>query len=91
MIIGTGVLFSIQNIWEMTTVVNKMACRLCTAYPPAIILRLSIADHVTISSATVYSQYVKALCTQQKHGKFHYNDCGTTARPTKNQLIQLVL
>ena len=43
--------FSIQNVWEMTTVVYKIACCLCTACPPAIVLKLSIAD--TISSATV--------------------------------------
>ena len=32
--------FSIQNVWEMTTVVYKIACHSCTACPPAIVLRL---------------------------------------------------
>ena len=50
--------FSIQNVWEMTTVVYKIACHSCTACPPAIVLRLSIAD--TIISATVYSQCIKS-------------------------------
>ena len=45
--------FSIQNVWEMTTVVYKIACRSCTACSPVIVLRLSIAD--TTSSATMYS------------------------------------
>ena len=61
--------FSIQNVWEMTTVVYKITCHSCTAYPPDIVLRLSIAD--TVSSATVYSQCVKALRTRQKHGEFY--------------------
>ena len=42
-------------------------------------LRLSFAD--TISSATVYSQYVKTLHMQQKHTKFYCHDCRTAARP----------
>ena len=45
--------FSIQNVWEMTTVVDKIACRSCTACPPPIVLRLFIAD--TIGFTTVYS------------------------------------
>ena len=73
----------------MTTVVYKIACRSCTACPPAIVLRLSIPD--TISSATVYSQYVKAFRTRQKHGKFYCQDCETAARPNKNRLTWLVL
>ena len=32
--------FSIQNAWEMTTLVDKIPCRSCTACPPAIVLRL---------------------------------------------------
>ena len=81
--------FSIQNVWQMTTLVDKTACRSCAACHPATVLRLSIAD--TISSDKVYSQYVKALHTQQKHGKFYCHYCGTTARPTKNRLTRLVL
>ena len=80
--------FAIQNVWEMTTVVDKIACRSCTACPLPIVLRLFIAD--TISSATVCSQYVKILCTRQKR-KFYCHNYGTTARPTKNRLTQLVL
>ena len=72
--------FSIQNVWEMTTVVYKIACHSCTACPP--VLRLSIAD--SISSATVYSQCVKALHTRQKHGEFYWHDCKTASRPNKN-------
>ena len=68
--------------------VYKIACCLCTACPPAIILRLSIAD--TISSATVYSQCVKTLCTWQKHGEFYCHDSGTASRPNKNRLAQLI-
>ena len=45
--------FSIQNVWEMTTVVDKIACRSCTACPPPMVLRLFIAD--TIGFTTVYS------------------------------------
>ena len=45
--------FSIQNVWEMTTVVDKIACRSCTACPPPIVLRLFIAD--TIGFTKVYS------------------------------------
>ena len=45
--------FSIQNVWEMTTVVDKIACRSCTACPPPTVLRLFIAD--TIGFTTVYS------------------------------------
>ena len=45
--------FSIQNVWEMTTVVDKIACRSCTACPPPIVLRLFIAD--TIGFTMVYS------------------------------------
>ena len=63
---------------EMATVVNKIACRLCTACPPAVISRLD-----TISSATVYSQYIEVLRTRQKRDKFYCHDCGTLARPTK--------
>ena len=81
--------FCMQNVLEMTTVVCKIACCLCTACPPAIVLRLSIAD--TISSATVYSQCVKALRTRQKHGKFYCHDCGTVSRPNKNRLVRLIL
>ena len=81
--------FSIQNVWEMTTVVYKIACHSCTACPPAIVLRLSIAD--TISSATVYSQCVKALRTRQKHGEFYCHDCGTASRPNKKRLARLIL
>ena len=33
--------FSIQNLWVMTTVADKIACCSYTACPPAIILRLS--------------------------------------------------
>ena len=73
----------------MTTVVYKIACRLCTACPPASVLRLSIAD--TISSAIVYSPNVKALRTWQKHGKFYCHDCGTAARQNKNRLTRLIL
>ena len=40
--------FSIQNLWEMTTVVYKIACCSCTACPPAIVLRLSIADTINL-------------------------------------------
>ena len=76
--------FSIQNIWEMTTVVYKIASHSCTACPPAIVLRLSITD--TISSATVYSQCVKALRTRQKHGKFYCHDCGTVSNQIKTNL-----
>ena len=46
-------LCSIQNVWEMTIMVDKIACHSCTACPPAIILRLFIVD--TISFPTVYS------------------------------------
>ena len=74
---------------EMTTLGDKIACCSCTACPPAIVLRLFIAD--TIISATVYSQCVKVLRTQQKHGKFYRHDCGTTARPNKNRLTRLIL
>ena len=81
--------FAIQNVWEMTTVVDKIACRSCTACPPSIVLRLFIAD--TTSSATICRQYVKSLRTQQKHGKFSCHNCRTTARPTKNQLTQPIL
>ena len=45
--------FSIQNVWEMTTVVDKIACRSCTVCPPPMVLRLFIAD--TIGFTTVYS------------------------------------
>ena len=83
--LGVSFLFSVQNVWEMTTMVDKTACRSCTVCLPAIILRLSIAD--TISSDNVYSEYVKALHMWQKHGKFYCHYCRTTARPTKNQLI----
>ena len=41
------------NVWEMTTVVDQIARCLCTAYPPAIVLRLFIAD--TLRFATAYS------------------------------------
>ena len=82
-------LFSIQTVWEMTTMVYNIACHSCTACPPAIVLRLSIAD--TISSATVYSQCVKALRTRQKHGEFYCHDCGTASRPNKNRLARLIL
>ena len=81
--------FAIQNVWKMTTVVDKIACRMCTACPPSIVLRLFIAD--TISSATICRQYVKSLRTRQKHGKFSCHNCGTTARPTKNQLTRPIL
>ena len=37
-------LFSVLNVWEMITVVNKIAWRSCMSCPQAIILRLSIAD-----------------------------------------------
>ena len=80
---------SIQNVWEMTTVVYKIACHSCTTCPPAIALRLPIAD--TISSATVYRQCVKALRTRQKHGEFYCHDCGTASRPNKNRLTQFIL
>ena len=76
--------FSVQNVWEMTTMVYKIACCSCTACPPAIVLRLSIPD--TISSATVYSQYVKALRTRQKHGK---NTANSTAMIAKQRLDQI--
>ena len=81
--------FSVQNVWEMTTVVYKIACRSCTVCPPVIVFRLSIAD--TISSATVYSQCVEALRKRQKHGKFYCHDFGTAARPNKNRLARLIL
>ena len=81
--------FSVQNVWKMTTVVYIIACCSCTACLPATILRLSIAD--TISSATLYRQYVKALRRQQKHSKFYRHDCGTGARLSKNRLTGLVL
>ena len=84
----SSLFFAIQNVWEMTTVVDKIACRSCTACPLPIVLRLFIAD---ISSATVCSQYVKTLRTRQKHGKFYCHNYGTTARPTKNRLTRLVL
>ena len=81
--------FAIENVWEMTTAVDKIACRSCTTCPLPIVLRLFVAD--TISSATVCSQYVKTLRTRQKHGKFYYHNYGTTARPTKNRLTRLIL
>ena len=81
--------FSVQNVWEMTTVVYKIACRSCTVCLPVIVFRLSIAD--TISSATVYSQCVEALRKRQKHGKFYCHDFGTAARPNKNRLARLIL
>ena len=81
--------FSIQNVWEMTTVVYKIACHSCTPYSPATVLKLSIAD--TISSDIVYSQYVEVLCMWQKHDKFYCHDCRTASRPNKNWLTQLIL
>ena len=81
--------FAVQNVWEMTTVVDKIACRSCTTCPLPIVSRLFVAD--TISSATVCRQYVKSLRTRQKHGKFSCHNCGTTARPTKNQLTRPIL
>ena len=62
---------------EMTAVVNKIACRLYTMCPPAIVLRLSIAD--TLTFATVYSQYIKGLCTWQ-------NTANSTAMIAKQRL-----
>ena len=85
---GSSFFFAIQNVWEMTTVVDKIACCLCTACPLPIVLRLFIAD--TISSVTVCSQYAKTLCTRQKHSKVYCHNYGTT-RPTKNRLTRLVL
>ena len=81
--------FAIWNVLQMTTVVDKIACRSCTACPPLIVLTLFIAD--TISSATICRQYVKILHTRQKHGKFYCHNCRTRARPTKNQLTRFVL
>ena len=81
--------FAIGNVWEMTTAVDKIACRSCTTCPLPIVLRLFVAD--TMSSATVCSQYVKTLRTRQKHGKFYFHNYGTTARPTKNRLTRLIL
>ena len=45
--------FSIQNVWEMTIVVDKIACRSYTVCPPPMVLRLFIVD--TIGFTTVYS------------------------------------
>ena len=73
--------FAIQNVWEMTTVVDKIACRSSTACPPPIVLRLFITD--TISSATICSQYVKILRMRQKHDKFSCHNSRTTARWTE--------
>ena len=67
--------FAIQNVWEMTTVVTKIACRLFTACPPPIVLRLFIAD--TISLATIFRHYIKIRCTWQKYGKFYCHNYGT--------------
>ena len=65
--------FAIQIVWEMTTVVTKIACCLFTACPPPIVLRLFIAD--TISLATIFRHYIKIRCTWQKHGKFYCHNC----------------
>ena len=43
--------FRHTKLWEMTTVVDKMACSPCRACPLPIVLRSFIAD--TVSSATV--------------------------------------
>ena len=68
--------FSILNVWEMTTVVDKIACSSCTACPPPIVLRLFIVDTISI----------KALRTRQKYSKFYWHDGGTSAKPTKKPI-----
>ena len=59
----------------------KVACRSCTACPPAIVLRLSIAD-TSISFATVYSQCVKALC-------MHQNTANSNAKIVEQRLDRI--
>ena len=74
--------FAIQIVWEMTTVVTKIACRLFTVCPPPIVLRLFIAD--TISLATIFRHYIKIHCTWQKQGEFYCHNCEmayTVAQP----------
>ena len=67
------------EIWIMTA--RPPACKIenvVTINYEFSLPALSIAD--TISSATVYSQCVKALCTRQKDGEFYCHDCGTASK-----------
>ena len=57
--VSTPFSFSIQNVWGMTTMVNKIAACLWTVCPPAIVLKLFIADTTSISSAMVCDECIK--------------------------------
>ena len=50
------------SVREMTSVVDKIACCSCTACPPAIVLRLFIAD--TMHFATVLANLLKLCCSE---------------------------
>ena len=74
--------FSIQNVWEMTTLVDKVASRSCTACPPAIVLRLFIAD--TTISATL--QCIANALKLFVRGK---NTANSTARIAEQRLDRI--
>ena len=74
--------FSMQNVLEMTTNVDKIACCQSTLCPEAFVLRRFIVN--TIIFATVYGYCVKVLRTRHKYDKFC---CGTLAKPTINRFL----
>ena len=71
--------FSIQNVWEKSTMVNKIACHLCTACPPAIVLS-QILQALPLYIANMLKCFI---CSKNK---LYYHDCETITRLTKNQL-----
>ena len=56
--VSTPFSFSMQNVWGMTTMVNKIAARLWTV-SSSHVLKLFIADITSISSTMVYDECIK--------------------------------
>ena len=60
--------FTVQNIWKMATIIDKIAYHLCTVCLPAIVLRLPLTDTCYKFCQRIYSQYMHMkLHKREKH------------------------
>ena len=73
--------FTVQNIWKMATIIDKIAYHLCTVCLPAIALRLPLTD-----TCYKFCQRIQPIhayetsYTGKTYGKFCCHDCTTMAR-----------